>query len=101
MRKVLDDITEKRGVAKKLWKETADPKYNSQQIAYKLIGNIFFGYNGMRFGDYANVLIAILDTAIPRLLIRESMALEERNGNLLLESDTDGFYYVENNPVTF
>lgn len=101
MRKVLDDITEKRGVAKKLWKETADPKYNSQQIAYKLIGNIFFGYNGMRYGDYANVLIAILDTAIPRLLIRESMALEERNGNLLLESDTDGYFYVENNPVTF
>ncbi|MFA5366285.1 MAG: DNA polymerase domain-containing protein, partial [Candidatus Bathyarchaeia archaeon] len=101
MRQVLDDITEKRSVSKEHWKQTGDPKFNSEQIAYKLVGNLFFGYNGMKFANYGNVLIAILDTAIPRLLIDSSMAKEESVGNLLLNVDTDGYFYVENKPVCF
>jgi len=101
MRKVLDDVTVKRNESKVKLAETNDRRFKSEEIAYKLIGNLFFGYNTMASALYGNVLIGCLDAAIPRLLIDEATKFETANGNVILESDTDGFYLIENNPVTF
>jgi DNA polymerase elongation subunit (family B) len=67
----------------------------------KLVGNILWGYNSMPYAQYGNVLIAVCCTAIPRLLINEAMKLEESAGNVILEVDTDGYWYIENKSVTF
>ncbi|MFA5307381.1 MAG: DNA polymerase domain-containing protein [Candidatus Babeliales bacterium] len=101
MRSFLDEIVEKRKVVKAKFAETKNPKYKSDETALKLVGNILWGYNSMPFAKYGNVLIAVCCTAIPRLLINESMKLERKAGNLILEVDTDGYWYVENKPVEF
>ncbi|MCW3994912.1 MAG: hypothetical protein NWE98_02030 [Candidatus Bathyarchaeota archaeon] len=101
MVEALDEIVKHRIEAKKLWRETKNPKYDSKQIGLKLIGNIFFGYNTMPYAIYGNVLIGMLDTAIPRLLINASMKQEEDAGNILLEVDTDGYWYIENKATQF
>ncbi|MFA5307807.1 MAG: DNA polymerase domain-containing protein, partial [Candidatus Babeliales bacterium] len=105
MREFLDTIVAKRKVAKAKLAETKDPalknKFKSDEIALKLVGNILWGYNSMPYAQYGNVLIAVCCTAIPRLLINESMKLEESAGNTILEADTDGFWYIENKSVTF
>lgn len=105
MREFLDKIVDKRNEAKKLMaaaKTDAERnKYKSDQIALKLVGNIMFGYHTMPFAQYGNVLIGLCDTAIPRLLINTSMKLEEEAGNVILEVDTDGYWYIENTPVHF
>jgi DNA polymerase elongation subunit (family B) len=101
LREFLDEIVAKRKIVKKRFAETKDPMAKSDEIALKRVGNIMWGYNSMPFAKYGNVLIAVCCTAIPRLLIKEAMRLEESAGNSVLEADTDGFFYIENNPVEF
>jgi DNA polymerase elongation subunit (family B) len=103
MREFLDKIVEKRNAAKKLMNTTTDEalknKYKSDQIALKLVGNILWGYSSMPYAQYGNVLIAVCCTAIPRLLINTAMKREEAAGNVILEVDTDGYWYIENHAV--
>jgi len=105
LREFLDEMVAKRKVSKAKMNEATDPavkaQYKSEEIALKLVANIMWGYNSMPFADYGNVLIGVFCTAIPRLLLKESMALEESVGNLMLNADTDGYYYVEKCPVSF
>jgi len=93
---ILDDTVAKRNLAKAEWKKTKDPALWSKQIMLKLIGNASFGYNTMAYATYGSILVGELDCAIARLLLDKSIALEEKAGNIMLESDTDGYFYVEN-----
>ena len=101
MRQVLDDIVAKREVVREKWNETKDPAYWSKEIALKLVGNMLWGYNAMSYSRYGSVLVGEFCAAIPRLLIDSSIKFETEQDNEILETDTDGKYLVENNPVQF
>ncbi len=99
--KILDDITEKRNVIKEQWKKSKDPALWSQQIMLKLVGNASWGYHGMAFANYGSILVGCLNTAFARYFLDLSIKAEEQVGNTMLESDTDGYFYVENKPIKF
>ena len=74
--------------------KTEDEKILSRQYALKVIQNTLFGYNGMYYSLYGNILVAILITALGRYHIQKKIAEEEKGGFKTIEVDSDGFYGV-------
>jgi len=96
-------IREERFRLKKEYKRTKDEKLYSRQYALKVIQNKLYGYNGMKWALYGNILVAILITALGRYHMSAEINKPEygkpvvvegvRAGERIIEVDTDGFYY--------
>lgn len=62
----------------------------SQQYALKVIQNTLYGYSGMPFAIYGNVLMAVLITALSRYHIHKKIVEVQGQGYTIIEVDTDG-----------
>jgi len=106
-----DSVTKKKLVAirkerfrlKQKYKKTKDEGLYSRQYALKVIQNTLYGYCGMQWSLYGNILVAILITALGRYHMNKEINKPEygkpvvvegvRAGERIIEVDTDGFYY--------
>ena len=92
-RKLLD-FSARRNKLKAQYRKTKDERLHSQQYALKVIQNKLYGYNGMFYALYGNILVAILIAALARYHIKLKIAEEEVKDFKTIEVDTDGFYGV-------
>lgn len=91
------ELLDLRAVEKRRFKESNDPDAWSRSWALKIMANAIYGYHGMRYSLYGNVLVAILTTAMARYIIRQSLTEHRKKGYRIIEVDTDGFWwYLEN-----
>jgi len=68
----------------------------SHQEGIKLIMNATYGYHGLEFSRYGSFLVAIVTTAVGRLIMKEIIGiidLDEHKNCTKLECDTDGMYH--------
>lgn len=65
-----------------------DPLVNSQYWVVKLILNATYGYHGLRYAKWGNVLISIITCAVGRAFL-ETICEKEKEK---IEADTDGVY---------
>jgi len=96
-------IRKERFKLKREYKRTKDEKLYSRQYALKVIQNKLYGYNGMKWALYGNVLVAILIVALARYHMMLELKKPEYGktvvvdgievGDKVIEVDTDGFYY--------
>jgi len=75
------------------YKKTKDETLMSRQYALKVIQNTLYGYSGMGYALYGNVLVSILVTALARYHAQE--LINKRGRDSCIEWDTDGGYFVE------
>lgn len=104
VKKKLLHIREERFNLKRLYKRTKDQKLYSRQYALKVIQITLYGYCGMRWSLYGNILVAILITALARYHMQAELVKPEygkvvevdgvKAGERVIEVDTDGFYYT-------
>ena len=109
---VTAQVSEASGITRdmllELFKEKAEIKSRSDfgtaesEAEYnfvKLRMNAGYGYDGLEFARYGWMLIAIITTAIGRLIISRIIEVCTRFGVTLLECDTDGLYVYNPNVV--
>jgi len=75
------------GMRQKLRKGRSTPAKRSNQLAIKVIMNATYGYHGLEFSRYGSFLVAIVTTAVGRLIIDTILKLVHG-----VEFDTDGVY---------
>lgn len=102
-KKRLLHIRKERFRLKREYKKTKDQRLYSRQYALKVIQNTLYGYCGMRWSLYGNILVAILITALARYHMQAELVKPEygkvvevdgiKAGEKVIEVDTDGFYY--------
>ncbi len=61
---------------------------DSQQNIYKLLGNKCYGYNGLKYANFGDMMVAIGIVGICRWL---TLKVDEWLRNRIVEIDTDGF----------
>lgn len=103
-KKKLLEIRKARFDLKKEYKRTKDMRVYSRQYAKKVIQNTVYGYNGMFWSLYGNVLVALLVTALARYHMLAELRKPEYGetvviddifvGDKVIECDTDGFFYT-------
>lgn len=103
-KKKLLEIRKARFDLKKEYKRTKDMRVYSRQYAKKVIQNTVYGYNGMFWSLYGNVLVALLVTALGRYHMAAELRKPEYGetvviddlfvGDKIIECDTDGFYHT-------
>lgn len=72
-----------------------DPKLESYQYGVKVYLNTAYGYHGMRYARYGLAPIAAIVTGMGRWWMWETVRwLEDHGVETIIESDTDGVYYV-------
>lgn len=84
-----------RAELKAAFKKSKDASLKSRQWAYKILQNVVYGYNGLQFARYGNVLVALLTTALGRLFIQNKVHELEKQGKIVIQVDTDGLYIGE------
>jgi len=96
----LKRIHAERSRLKDEYLKTKDERLMSRQYALKVIENTIYGYNGMKYALYGNVLVALLVTALARFHIQKLLDKLRRKGKTIIEVDTDGLYCVDNHAKT-
>lgn len=75
------------------YRKIKDKEHESMQLAIKIMSNALYGYNGMEYARYGSFLVAIITTAIGRLMMNTMIELgRELNDVTLIEADTDGLF---------
>jgi len=64
-----------------------------QQLGIKLIMNSLYGYNGLEFSAYGSFLVAIVTTAVGRLIMETILETVTEEGYTNIGCDTDGNYH--------
>jgi DNA polymerase I len=98
LRKELRAIREKRNIIKYKAKACEGKEKDileSQQWVLKLIQNIPSGVNGQAVFKWGDIGVTILCVGIARELLKELKIYLDRNGNIVIEADTDGLYLSE------
>jgi DNA polymerase I len=62
---------------------------DTQQQVYKLMGNIMYGYHGLKFSTWGDMAVAIAIVGLCRWMTKQ---VWDRVGDAMLEIDTDGLY---------
>lgn len=75
-----------------------DKEHESMQLAVKIIMNAMYGYNGMEYSRYGNFLVAIVTTAIGRLMMQTMIDTCRTENITLIEADTDGLFVQTDRP---
>lgn len=66
----------------------------SHQLGIKLIMNASYGYHGLEFSRYGSFLVAIVTTAVGRLIMQTIIDIVGKHEDCkALECDTDGMYH--------
>jgi len=86
---------ELRKKAKAEYNRTKEFRWWSRSWAIKVIANAIYGYNGMKFSKYGNLLVAILTTAMGRYIINNSIKDFREDGYKMVETDTDGWWCLK------
>lgn len=91
-RRLLIDLFEERDRVKGL-SDLGPMEKQSEQLGIKLIMNaVGYGYHGLLDSRYGFFVLAVVTTAVGRLVMKRIIAVCKANGVTLLENDTDGLY---------
>jgi len=81
-------------IKRQLKKDPLNKAFYSQQWAIKVAMNATFGYHGNRYARFGSVLVALATTGIAREYITAGENFVVARGGKLIETDTDGLYYI-------
>ncbi|RII28813.1 MAG: DNA polymerase II [Geobacter sp.] len=95
---LLDELRTFRLQAKKIARETVDPRlrdyYQALQQAFKILINSFYGYLGTTIHNFADMALAAEVTRRGREIIMQMLDWLTAQGAKPIEVDTDGIYFI-------
>jgi DNA polymerase, archaea type len=93
----MEDVLEERMKLKEEAKK-GDSEAGMKQNALKILLNGAYGFCGTGYYTYNDMEAAALITAYGRKILKEMMKLIEEDYGEIIEVDTDGVYFVHENP---
>lgn len=98
LRTELRKIREKRDIIKARYKNASDEEKNqleSEQWGLKILQNIPSGKNGEALSRYGSIPVTICTVGFAREIMKDLNKYLNRNSQVVIEIDTDGYYMTE------